>query len=164
MFVKQFYTNSLAEASYYIESGGEVAIIDPLRDIDAYLEMANKRGASIKYIFETHFHSDFISGHLDLSYATGAKIVFGPTSTASFDFHQAKDGEEFALGNLVMRAIHTPGHTLESTCFLLLNENYKPHAIFTGDTLFVGDVGRPDLVTNSELNTSDLAGLLYDSL
>lgn len=164
MFIKQFYTNCLAESAYYIESDGEVAIIDPLRDIDVYLELAKKRNATIKYVFETHFHADFVSGHLDLARETNAEIVFGPASTADFDFYQAKDGEEFILGGLVIRSLHTPGHTLESTCYLLLDQNHRSHAVFTGDTLFVGDVGRPDIAANDELNASDLAGLLYDSL
>ena len=164
MFIKQLYTKCLAECAYYIESKGESVIIDPLRDIDVYLELARERNTTIKYIFETHFHADFVSGHLDLARETGAEIVFGPTSTADFDFYQAKDREEFILGGLVIRALHTPGHSLESTCYLLLDDNHRPHAVFTGDTLFVGDVGRPDISANTELNTSDLAGLLYDSL
>src|SRR5574338_91018 len=145
MFIKQIYTGCLSEAAYYIESNGEAAIIDPLRDIDPYLELANERKAPIKYIFETHFHADFISGHLDLAKETGATIVYGPNTKADFNFHLAKDGEIFKIGNITFEVIHTPGHTLESTCYLLKDENGKPYCIFTGDTLFIGDVGRPDL-------------------
>jgi glyoxylase-like metal-dependent hydrolase (beta-lactamase superfamily II)/rhodanese-related sulfurtransferase len=165
MFVQQLYTGCLSEAAYYIESNGEAAIIDPLRDIDQYLQLANERKASIKYIFETHFHADFVSGHIDLAKATGATIIYGPKTEAGFDVHVAKDGEQFSIGNLTVEVLHTPGHTLESTCYLLKDENRKDYAVFTGDTLFVGDVGRPDLAQKgAELTMEDLAGMMYDSL
>ncbi|MEX6690475.1 rhodanese-like domain-containing protein [Danxiaibacter flavus] len=165
MHIQQLYTNCLSEAAYYIESEGVAAIIDPMRDVEEYIQLAKQRGAEIKYIFETHFHADFVSGHIDLSKATGATIIYGPDTRANFPFHLAKDGEVFALGKLSIKILHTPGHTLESTCFLLLDENGKQHAVFTGDTLFVGDVGRPDLAQKGEsLTTVDLAGMLYDSL
>ena len=163
MFIKQLYTNCLSEAAYYIESNGEAAVIDPLRDIEEYMHLAEERKASIKYIFETHFHADFVSGHLDLSKATGAPIVYGPGTETNFPIHLSKDGEIFKLGNIAIEVLHTPGHTLESTCYLLRDEAGKPHAIFTGDTLFVGDVGRPDL-SSGNLSSEDLAALLYDSL
>ena len=163
MFIKQFYTNCLSEAAYYIESEGEVAIIDPLRDIDAYLELAAERNAKIKYIFETHFHADFVSGHLDLSKQTGAPIIYGPNAKTQYQIHSAKDGEILPLGKLSIEVIHTPGHTLESSCYLLKDENNKPHAIFTGDTLFVGDVGRPDL-SSGNMSTEDLAAIMYDTI
>lgn len=163
MFVKQLYTGCLSESAYYLESEGEAAIIDPLRDVDTYVELARERNATIKYIFETHFHADFVSGHLDLQKATGAPIVFGPNTETSFPIHLAKDGEKFRLGNLTIEVLHTPGHTLESTCYLLYNEKNEAHAIFTGDTLFVGDVGRPDL-SSGNLDSNQLASLLYDSL
>ena len=165
MFIKQFYTGCLSEAAYYIESNGEAAVIDPLRDIDPYLQLARERNTSIKYIFETHFHADFVSGHLDMSKATGAPIVYGPGTETKFPVHIAKDNEEFKVGGLVIEVLHTPGHTLESTCYLLKNENGKNHCIFTGDTLFVGDVGRPDLAQKgAETTMEDLAGMLYTSL
>lgn len=165
MFIKQLYTGCLSEAAYYIESDGEAAVIDPLRDIDEYLELATKRNAGIKYIFETHFHADFVSGHLDLAKATGATIVYGPGTETKFPVHVAKDGESFRIGKLTIEALHTPGHTLESSCYLLKDENGKDHCIFTGDTLFVGDVGRPDLAQKGEeITMSDLAGMMYDSL
>lgn len=165
MFIQQLYTNCLSEAAYYIESAGEAAIIDPIRDIDAYINLANERNATIKYIFETHFHADFISGHIDLSKATGAPIIYGPQTTAAFDFLLARDGEIFTLGNLEIKILHTPGHTMESSCYLLYDEEKKPHALFTGDTLFVGGVGRPDLAQKAnEITTEDLAGILYESL
>lgn len=163
MFVKQLYTGCLSEAAYYIESEGKAAVIDPLRDIDIYLQLANERNASIQYIFETHFHADFVSGHLDLSKATGATIVYGPDTETNFPIYQAKDGEIFKLGKLGIEILHTPGHTLESTCYLLKDENGNPHAVFTGDTLFVGDVGRPDL-SSGDLSKEELASMLYDSL
>src|ERR1044072_177440 len=163
MFIKQLYTGCLSEAAYYVESDGVAAIIDPLRDIDVYLQLATERGASVNYIFETHFHADFVSGHLDLQKATGAPIVYGPNTETNFPIHLAKDGELFPLGKLTVEVLHTPGHTLESTCYLLRDENGKPHAIFTGDTLFVGDVGRPDL-SSGNMSKEDLAALLYDSL
>lgn len=165
MFIKQLYTSCLSEAAYYIESNGEAAIVDPLRDIDAYLQMASERGTTIKYIFETHFHADFVSGHLDLAKATGAIIIYGPGTETKFDVHVAADGETFKLGDISIEVLHTPGHTLESACYLLKDENGKDHCVFTGDTLFVGDVGRPDLAQKgAELTMQDLAGMLYDSL
>jgi glyoxylase-like metal-dependent hydrolase (beta-lactamase superfamily II)/rhodanese-related sulfurtransferase len=165
MYVEQLYTGCLSEAAYYIESEGEAAIIDPLRDIDEYLQLAAKRGATIKYIFETHFHADFVSGHIDLSQATGAPIIYGPGTVASFNPHVAKDNDTFSLGKLQLKVLHTPGHTLESTCYLLKDETGQDHAIFTGDTLFVGDVGRPDLAQKgADLTIGDLAGMLYESL
>jgi hydroxyacylglutathione hydrolase len=165
MFIKQLYTGCLSEAAYYIESNGEAAIVDPLRDIDEYLELASQRNARIKYIFETHFHADFVSGHLDLSKATGATIIYGPGTETKFPVHIAKDGEVFRIGNLTMEVLHTPGHTLESSCYLLKDENGNAHCVFTGDTLFVGDVGRPDLAQKGEeITMSDLAGMMYESL
>jgi glyoxylase-like metal-dependent hydrolase (beta-lactamase superfamily II) len=165
MFVEQLYTGCLSEAAYYIESDGEAAIIDPLRDIDDYLEIASQRKTTIKYIFETHFHADFVSGHLDLSKVTGATIVYGPGTQTKFPVHIARDGEVFKIGALTVEVLHTPGHTLESSCYLLKDENGKDHCIFTGDTLFVGDVGRPDLAQKTdEFTTDDLAGMMYDSL
>jgi hydroxyacylglutathione hydrolase len=165
MFIQQLYTGCLSEAAYYIESNGEAAVIDPLRDIDSYLQLANERKARIKYIFETHFHADFVSGHLDLAAATGAPIVYGPGTQTKFEAHVAKDGEQFKIGGLTIQVLHTPGHTLESSCYLLKDENGTDHCIFTGDTLFVGDVGRPDLAQKGEnLTVDDLAGMLYDSL
>lgn len=165
MYIQQLYTNCLSEAAYYIESEGEAAIIDPLRDIDDYMLLAKKRNAKIKFIFETHFHADFVSGHIDLSMATNAPIIYGPQTQTSFPVYVAKDNEEFKLGDLIIKVLHTPGHTLESSCYLLKDETGKDHAIFTGDTLFVGDVGRPDLSQKGEtLTTEDLAGIMYDSL
>ena len=165
MYIEQLYTGCLSEAAYYIESNGEAAIIDPMRDIDEYLQMAKERKTRIKYIFETHFHADFVSGHLDLSKATGAPIVYGPGTETKFPVHIAKDGETFTVGDLSIKVLHTPGHTLESSCYLLKDETGKDHCVFTGDTLFVGDVGRPDLAQKSnELTTSDLAGMMYDSI
>lgn len=163
MFIKQLYTGCLSEAAYYIESDGVAAIIDPLRDIDSYVQLARERNADIKYIFETHFHADFVSGHLDLQKATGAPIVYGPNTETSFPIHLANDGETFQLGKAGIEVLHTPGHTIESTCYLLRNENGEPHAVFTGDTLFVGEVGRPDL-SSGNLDKEELASLLYDSL
>ncbi len=165
MFVKQLYTGCLSEAAYYIESNGEAAVIDPLRDIDEYLELATERKAAIKYIFETHFHADFVSGHLDLSKVTDASIVFGPGTETKFPVHIARDGEKFRLGELTIEVLHTPGHTLESSCYLLKDASGKNHSVFTGDTLFVGDVGRPDLAQKAdEITMNDLAGMMYDSL
>ena len=149
---------------YYIESIGEVAFIDPLRETNKYLQKAEDNNAKIKYIFETHFHADFVSGHLDLANKTGATIVYGPSATTEFDIHEAKDGEVFELGNVSIKVLHTPGHTPESSTYLLLDENGKEYAIFSGDTLFIGDVGRPDLAVKSDLTQEDLAGLLYNSL
>lgn len=165
MFIQQLYTGCLSEAAYYIESNGIAAVIDPLRDIDQYLEMARERNSTIKYIFETHFHADFVSGHLDLAAATGATIVYGPDTQTRFPVHVAKDGEIFPIGDISITVLHTPGHTLESSCYLLKDAQGKDHAIFTGDTLFVGDVGRPDLAQKgNEITMNDLAGMLYDSL
>ncbi len=165
MFIQQLYTGCISEAAYYIESNGIAAVIDPLRDIDEYLQLANERKATIQYIFETHFHADFISGHLDLAAATGATIVYGPNTTCNFPIHIAKDNETFSLGNIAIKVLHTPGHTLESSCYLLIDENGNDYAIFTGDTLFVNDVGRPDLAQKAEVLTmNDLAAMLYDSL
>ena len=163
MQVEQLYTGCLSEAAYFISSEGEAAVIDPLRDVDTYINMAKEKGVTIKYIFETHFHADFVSGHQELSKKTGAPIVYGPLTEARFPIHLAKDGEEFAIGKLKMKVLHTPGHTLESTCYLLNDENDKPYCIFTGDTLFVGDVGRPDLFSGN-MTKEDLAALMYDSL
>jgi glyoxylase-like metal-dependent hydrolase (beta-lactamase superfamily II)/rhodanese-related sulfurtransferase len=163
MFIKQLYTGCISEAAYYIESEGEVAIIDPLRDIDEYIALAKERNAGIKYIFETHFHADFVSGHLDLSKQTGAPIIYGPGAKTHFTIHSAKDGEIFKLGKLTIQVLHTPGHTLESSCFLLRDDNDNPHALFTGDTLFVGDVGRPDL-SSGNLSSEELAGIMYDTI
>jgi glyoxylase-like metal-dependent hydrolase (beta-lactamase superfamily II)/rhodanese-related sulfurtransferase len=165
MFVQQLYTGCLSEAAYYIESNGEAAIVDPLRDIDPYLQLAKERGATIKYIFETHFHADFVSGHLDLAGATGATIIYGPDTETKFNVHVARDGETFPLGAISFTVLHTPGHTLESTCYLLKDESGQDYSVFTGDTLFVGDVGRPDLAQKGiDLTMEDLAGMLYESL
>ena len=163
MFIKQLYTKCLSEAAYYIESNGEAAVIDPLRDTEAYIELAKERNATIRYIFETHFHADFVSGHIDLAQKTGAEIIYGPETTTGFKVHVAKDGEIFSLGKLLLEVIHTPGHTLESSCFLLKDENAKAHAIFTGDTLFVGDVGRPDL-SSGNMSKEELAAIMYDTI
>jgi glyoxylase-like metal-dependent hydrolase (beta-lactamase superfamily II)/rhodanese-related sulfurtransferase len=165
MFIQQLYTGCISEAAYYIESNGEAAVIDPLRDIDVYLDLAHERKAKIKFIFETHFHADFVSGHIDLAKVTDAPIVYGPGTVTKFPAHIAKDGEKFKIGDLTIEVLHTPGHTLESSCYLLKDETGKDHCVFTGDTLFVGDVGRPDLAQKGdELTTNDLAGLMYDSL
>lgn len=164
MRIEQIYTGCLAQGAYYIESEGEAAIIDPLRETAPYISKAANEGAKIKYIFETHFHADFVSGHVDLANKTGAKIIFGPTAKTSYDIHEAKDEEIFELGKAKIKVLHTPGHTLESSSFLLIDENGKDHAIFSGDTLFIGDVGRPDLAIKSDLTSEDLAGMLYDSL
>ncbi|WP_421944918.1 MBL fold metallo-hydrolase [Pedobacter sp.] len=164
MKIEQIYTGCLAEAAYYIESNGEAAIIDPLREVSTYLKKAEKAGAKIKYIFETHFHADFVSGHVDLAEKSGAEIIYGPTAKTEFKAHIAKDGEQFKIGNITITALHTPGHTLESTTYLLTDENGKDHCIFSGDTLFIGDVGRPDLAQKGNLTMEDLAGMLYDSL
>ncbi len=164
MKIEQIYTGCLAQGAYYIQSGNEAAIIDPLREIKPYLEKAKRNEATIKYIFETHFHADFVSGHLDLAKATGAPIIYGPNANPSFEALIAKDGQEFKLGEVTIRVLHTPGHTMESSCYLLIDENGKETAIFTGDTLFIGDVGRPDLAQKSNLTINDLASYLYDSL
>ncbi len=164
MKIEQMYTGCLAEAAYYIESAGEAAIIDPLRETKPYIERAEADGATINYVFETHFHADFVSGHLDLAAKTGATIVFGPTAQPNYPAHVATDGELFTIGNVQIKVLHTPGHTMESSTFLLLDETGKETAIFTGDTLFIGDVGRPDLAVKSDLTREDLAGHLFDSL
>ncbi|MFD1629421.1 MBL fold metallo-hydrolase [Pseudopedobacter beijingensis] len=165
MKVEQLYTGCLAEAAYYIESNGEVAIIDPLRETAPYIRKAEAAGAKIKYVFETHFHADFVSGHVDLAQKTGATIVYGPTAQPSFEAYIAKDNEEFKVGALTIRALHTPGHTPESTCYLCLDEEGKEYCVFTGDTLFIGDVGRPDLAQKSANKTAEeMASDLYDSL
>jgi len=164
MKIKQIYTGCLAQGAYYIESNGEVAIIDPLREVDEYIEMAESQGAKIKYIFETHFHADFVSGHVTLAEKTGAPIIYGPNAQTSFDCITAEDNQEFKLGNLTFIALHTPGHTMESTTYLLRDAEGKDTAIFTGDTLFLGDVGRPDLAQKSDMTQEDLAGMLFDSL
>ncbi len=163
MHIQQLYTNCLSEAAYFIQSEGEVAIIDPLRDIDIYIKMAAEKNAKIKYIFETHFHADFVSGHIDLAEKTGAQIIYGPDAKTSFSKHMAKDGEEFTLGKCTFRVLHTPGHTLESSCYLLLDEHGVPNSLFSGDTLFVGDVGRPDLFSGN-LSSEELAEQMYHSL
>src|SRR5215204_1075011 len=163
MYIEQLYTNCLAEAAYYIESDGEAAIIDPLRETEPYIELAQNRGAKIKFVFESHFHADFVSGHIDLARKVGAPIVYGPNANTKYEVINAKDEQEFKLGKLTFKVLHTPGHTPESSCFLLLDENGKENAVFTGDTLFVGDVGRPDLL-DGVLSSEQLAGMLYDSL
>lgn len=163
MYIKQLYTGCLSEAAYYIESEGEVAIIDPLRDTDEYIQLASERQAGIKYIFETHFHADFVSGHIDLSTKTGAPIIYGPGAKTNYQVYNSKDGEIFKLGKISIEVLHTPGHTLESSCYLLRDENNKPHAVFTGDTLFVGDVGRPDL-SSGNMSSKELAAIMYDTI
>ncbi len=163
MYIEQLYTNCLAEAAYYIESEGEAAIIDPLRETEPYLELAEKRGTKIKYVFETHFHADFVSGHIDLAKKANAVIVYGPQANTNYKVHNATDGEEFKIGKLTLRVLHTPGHTPESSCYLLLDKNKKAYAVFTGDTLFVGDVGRPDLL-DGVMTQEELASMMYDSL
>jgi hydroxyacylglutathione hydrolase len=164
MKVEQLYTGCLAEAAYYIESEGEAIIIDPLRDIQTYLHKLQRNKTKLKYILETHFHADFVSGHIDLANATGATIVYGPTAETSFESHIAKDGEKLTVGSLTIEVLHTPGHTPESSCFLLYDERDNKQYVFTGDTLFIGDVGRPDLAIKSDLTKEDLASMLYESL
>ncbi len=165
MKVEQIYTGCLAQGAYYIESNGEAVIIDPLRETQPYLEKLEEAGVKLKYIFETHFHADFVSGHIDLAKKTGATIVYGPNAATSYDIYSAKDGEELVLGNVTFKVLHTPGHTMESTTYLLRDESGKDYAIFSGDTLFLGDVGRPDLaIKQGELTKEDLAGFLFDSL
>ena len=164
MKIEQLYTGCLAQGAYYIESEGEGAIIDPLRETQQYIDKAEANNAKIKYIFETHFHADFVSGHVDLAKKTGATIVFGPGASTEYDIHSAIDNEEFKIGKITIKVLHTPGHTLESSTYLLINENGKDHAIFSGDTLFLGDVGRPDLAIKSDLTKEDLAVMLFDSL
>jgi len=164
MNIEQIYTGCLAQGAYYIEDNGEAAIIDPLRETSPYLEKLKKAGAKLKYIFETHFHADFVSGHVDLAKATGATIIYGPTAKPGYKIHEAKDGEIFKIGNLSIEVLHTPGHTIESSTYLLKDEAGVDQAIFSGDTLFIGDVGRPDLAVKSDLTREDLAGLLYESI
>ncbi|MBL7723984.1 MAG: MBL fold metallo-hydrolase [Chitinophagaceae bacterium] len=166
MKVEQIYTGCLAQGAYYIESNGEAVVIDPLREVEPYIQKAERNNAKIKYVFETHFHADFVSGHLDLSKKTGAPIVYGPNARPAFEAHIATDGEEFKVGNITLKVLHTPGHTMESTCYLLKDENGKETGLFSGDTLFIGDVGRPDLAQKvaSELTQDKLAGYLFDSL
>lgn len=166
MNLEQIYTGCLAQGAYYISSEGEAAIIDPLREVAPYIRRAEKDNAVIKYVFETHFHADFVSGHIDLAQKTGATIVYGPTARPGFKAHIAQDGEIFEIGKIKIKVLHTPGHTLESSCYLLMDENGKETALFTGDTLFIGDVGRPDLAqkVSAELTQEKLAGMLYDSL
>jgi glyoxylase-like metal-dependent hydrolase (beta-lactamase superfamily II)/rhodanese-related sulfurtransferase len=166
MKIEQIYTGCLAQGAYYIESDGEVAIIDPLREVEPYIQKADKNDAIIKYVFETHFHADFVSGHLDLAKKTGAKIIYGPTAKPAFEAITADDGQEFKIGKATIKVIHTPGHTMESSCFLLKDEKGKDVALFSGDTLFIGDVGRPDLAQKviAELTQEKLAAHLYDSL
>jgi len=164
MIVEQIYTGCLAQGAYYIESAGEVAIIDPLREVHSYVNKAQKNNAQIKYIFETHFHADFVSGHVELAQKTGASIVYGPNATPSFNCIVAEDGQVFEIGKIKIKVIHTPGHTMESSCYLLIDENGTENCIFTGDTLFIGDVGRPDLAQKSNLTIEDLASYLYTSL
>lgn len=166
MKIEQIYTGCLAQGAYYIESNGEAAVIDPLREVAPYIQKAELNNARIKYVFETHFHADFVSGHIDLSNKTGAPVVYGPMAAPAFPAHIAKDGETFRLGNVTITALHTPGHTMESTCYLLKDENGKPRALFSGDTLFIGDVGRPDLAQKvvADLTQDKLAAHLFDSL
>ncbi|QNM85500.1 MBL fold metallo-hydrolase [Polaribacter pectinis] len=164
MIIEQIYTGCLAQGAYYIESNGEVAIIDPLREVQDYIDRAENNNAKIKYIFETHFHADFVSGHVTLAEKTGAKIVYGPTAKTSFDAIIAEDNQVFKVGDITITLLHTPGHTMESSCYLLKDENGKDHALFSGDTLFLGDVGRPDLAQKGDITEKDLAGFLFDSL
>ncbi len=164
MKIEQIYTACLSQGSYYISSENEAIIIDPLRETQQYIDKANKDKAQIKYVFETHFHADFVSGHIDLARKTGAKIIYGPNAITDYPVYNAKDSEIFSVGKISIKVLHTPGHTPESTCYLLSDENGKNNAIFTGDTLFIGDVGRPDLATSSNITSEDLAGILFDSL
>jgi len=164
MKIEQLYTKCLAQGAYFISHKGEAVVIDPLREVDQYIQLAKENNATIKYIFETHFHADFVSGHIDLARKTGAEIVYGPTASPAFDCLIAEDNQEFKVGDLTLRLLHTPGHTPESSCYLLIDAEGKETAIFTGDTLFLGDVGRPDLAIKSDLTQEDLAGMLYDSL
>jgi len=165
MKIEQIYTGCLAQGAYYIQSEGEAAIIDPLREVAPYIKKATEDGVKIKYVFETHFHADFVSGHVTLAEKTGAPIVYGPNANPTFEAHIATDGEEFKIGNITIKILHTPGHTMESTTYLLRDAEGKDHAIFTGDTLFLGDVGRPDLAQKADdITQEDLAGMLYDSL
>jgi hydroxyacylglutathione hydrolase len=164
MKIEQIYTGCLAQGAYYIQSENEAAIIDPLREVQPYLNKAERNGATIKYVFETHFHADFVSGHVELSKKSEASIVYGPQANPTFACIVAADNQEFTIGKIKIKVLHTPGHTMESSCYLLIDENDKAHCLFSGDTLFIGDVGRPDLAQKSNLTTDDLAGHLYDSL
>ena len=164
MIIEQLYTKCLSQGAYYIKSENEVAIIDPLRETQQYIDKASNDNAKIKYVFETHFHADFVSGHIDLANKTNSMIVYGPNANTDYPVHNAIDNEEFKLGKIIIKVLHTPGHTLESTTYLLIDENGINHAIFTGDTLFIGDVGRPDLAISADLNEKDLAGMLFESL
>jgi len=165
MKIEQIYTGCLAQGAYYIESRGEVAIIDPLREINPYLNKLTQNNHNLKYIFETHFHADFVSGHVSLAKATDAQIIYGPSAETSFEIINAQDGQEFILGDVIIKAIHTPGHTLESTCYLLIDAQGDQKALFSGDTLFIGDVGRPDLAQKGlKMTSKDLAGIMFDSL
>ncbi|MBL0342783.1 MAG: MBL fold metallo-hydrolase [Bacteroidetes bacterium] len=164
MYIEQFFTDCLGQSAYYIESNGEVAIIDPLRDVEGYIQLSEKRSATIKYVFETHFHADFVSGHLDLSAKTGDPVIYGPGAIANYPICVAEDGQEFELGDVCLKVLHTPGHTLESCCYLLLDENKNPHSVFSGDILFVGDVGCPDLAFENGHTAAQLAEMLFDSL
>lgn len=164
MKIEQIYTGCLSQGAYFITSGNEAAVIDPLREVAPYIEKAKKLNVEIKYVFETHFHADFVSGHIDLAEKTGAEIVYGPNAETGFTAHIAKDNEVFQVGEISIRVLHTPGHTMESSCYLLSDENGKEIALFSGDTLFIGDVGRPDLAQNGAVTQNDLAGILFDSL
>lgn len=164
MKIEQIYTGCLAQGAYYITSGKEAVVIDPLREVQPYIDRARKDGVKIKYVFETHFHADFVSGHIDLANATGAEIVYGPHAETGFSAYIARDGEELTVGNIRFRVLHTPGHTMESTCYLLIDEEGRERALFTGDTLFIGDVGRPDLAQKGKMTMEDLAGYLFESL
>ena len=165
MIIRQIYTSCLSQGSYYIESNGESAVIDPLREVDNYISIANENNSKIKFIFETHFHADFVSGHLTLSKLTGAPIIFGPNSKTSYKSEIGNDNQEFKLGNIKIILLHTPGHTMESSCYLVIDKNNKQKALFTGDTLFIGDVGIPDVAqVNDVLNQRQLSEILYDSL
>jgi hydroxyacylglutathione hydrolase len=165
MRIEQLYTKCLAQGAYYLSHKGEAALIDPLREVETYAALLKEDEAELKYVFETHFHADFVSGHLDISNKSGAEVVFGPGAQTQFPVHLASDGERFTIGDWTVQLLHTPGHTLESSCYLLLDPEGKPHALFTGDTLFLGDVGRPDLAQKMDgLSMEDLAGMSYDSL
>lgn len=164
MKVEQIYTGCLAQGAYYVESNGEAVIIDPLREVQPYLDRVDNAGAKIKYVLETHFHADFVSGHIDLAKKTGATIVYGPNANPKYEVHIAEDGEELKVGDVTIRVLHTPGHTMESTSYLLLDKDGKPHSLFSGDTLFLGDVGRPDLAVKSDVTIEELAGHMFDSL
>ena len=164
MKIEQIYTGCLAQGAYFISSNGEAAVIDPLREVAPYIEKAKREKVKIKYVFETHFHADFVSGHIDLAEKTGAEIIYGPEANTGFNAHIAYDGEVFQLGDVTIKVLHTPGHTMESSCYLLSDKNGKEIALFSGDTLFIGDVGRPDLAQNGEMTQDDLAGILFDSL